>query len=214
MTTITVRDEVATILRIQAATYAQATFALEGTAKEFYAEVSQELYNLYAQYAEAVVEQPKPVAFKEGDYVRLTGDLWDEEPPHPKGTVVQIVRVESYANGDGTQHAYAYFLDDGGSEWYVVTEGNPDFDNYGGELVEVDPEIRVGDTVRVKHEYSYDGVNPKGTEFVVTEIVPSTFEHGVFGTNDPATGLTSRFYVAGDPAGRGVWEQFVEKVHQ
>lgn len=75
-------------------------------------------------------------------------------------------------------------------------------------------EIRVGDTVRITFDYSYDGSNLKGTEFVVTEVVPSTFEHGQFVNNDPAAGLTSTFYVQGDPARRGVWEQYIEKVHK
>lgn len=69
------------------------------------------------------------------------------------------------------------------------------------EPVFEDPEIRVGDTVRVTKAVAYS----VGTKFVVTDIEEATFTLRDGEKLGP-------FVYRGDSKGYGVWSNFVEKV--
>jgi hypothetical protein len=206
---LTVKQEIEVLLRAARETARDrmeyiATLDVSGVS-EFHAEVLAELDAIIEAYA----SPPEPPVFKVGDYVRLTGSLWDNEPPFPSGSLVQITEVDLH---DYSGEKYAYFLDEEGDRWYVVPKGHSEYPEYGGQLVEVDPEIRIGDTVRILPRYSNairwsDGSkNQPGVEFVVTEIRHAVQHH--------ADGGVSNFYVGGDPQGWGIWETYIEKVHK
>lgn len=66
-----------------------------------------------------------------------------------------------------------------------------------------EPRFKVGDRVRTRSAVTAAGTplpNPKGTEYVVTAVREVAW---------PPPGVGS-FYCAGDPAGFGVWELFLE----
>jgi hypothetical protein len=206
---LTVKQEIEVLLRAARETARDrmeylATLEVSGVS-EFHAEVLAELDAII----EAYVSPPEPPVFKVGDYVRLTGSLWNNEPPFPSGTLVQITEVDLH---DYSGEKYAYFLDEEGDRWYVVPKGHSEYPEYGGQLVEVDPEIRIGDTVRILPRYtnvimqSRGSKNQSGVEFVVTQVNRAVQYH-------PDAGV-SNFYVGGDPEGWGIWETYIEKVHK
>lgn len=196
--TISVEQEVEAILTTNVAQYSAITGALSSPTREFYKEVAAELTSVLRAYQDrnvpVEVNEPEPEGFKVGDRVVLVGPSW--EAAGIGGQVVEINDVES----DGG----ASFDDPrDGTPWY--TEPDPT-SNWYARLV--DDTIRVGDTMRITEAYGARAESPNeiGTEFVVTGIVTDRWRHS-------ATGKEFGFYVTGDPAQRGIWDLYIEKVH-
>jgi hypothetical protein len=219
---ITVRQEVQTILNLAVAEHEAragqvADFAPEGVAG-FHAEVIETLRSIAKGYADGTLFQApdESLDWEVGDYVRLTGREWAVDIH----TVAQgdIVRLDSRFE-DGS---FKFIVNAGtGDEdyWYAYPPGTSHFESWGGEkLVGYDPEIKVGDTVRILPLY-LDGVNdmePRqnqpGVEFVVRGVIRGAYPHDKYNPKKSVEGLFSNFYVEGDPNGWGIWEKFVEKV--
>lgn len=191
--TITVKQEVEAILRVQVATYAGGSQVLPPETAEFYRDVAEVLQDILDEYTRPEPDLETPT-FKVGDHVLLTGPLWDYSGF--RGTIVTITEGTTENDNPGDAHFEHY-----NDEWIV--EANPD-SLWGGKVV--DPEIHVGDTARITQAYRDTitgvGLNKVGTEFVVTRRIESVH-----------SGIGGTFYVAGDPAGRGIWDVFIEKVH-
>lgn len=200
--TLTVQDEVEGILRKTIDNTYEIATGLKGRLQDFTNAVAAEVETVLERYLagnEAVVAEPeRPFKradrpLKAGDRVKLTGPEWTGGGDPLVGDIVTILEIDE--DGDGV------FKDETGYTWFVMNREPFDF---SGELIDLDPEIRVGNTVRIS-EKSQAGTsqgNSIGTEFVVTGV-----ERGVI----PTYGA---FYVTGDPAGRGMWENFIEKVEE
>lgn len=104
---------------------------------------------------------------------------------------VQTEAADDLVKGNAEFHEAVLAVLDDIIEAYVAPE--PVFE---------DPEIRVGDTVRVTQAVAYD----VGTKFVVDAIKDATY---VLQSGEK---LGPHIY-KGDPNDYGVWSNFVEKVH-
>lgn len=204
---ITVKQEVATILTVQQATYGNAALLLEGDAREHYEAVASVLGDILEQYTTPEFAPDQPRDFQVGDKVRLTGTGWSR---HYHGVEAgDVVTVNGYDDEETAVDHEATF-ESKGLRWYVYTSQSEHYDDWGGDLIEDDDVIRVGDTVRIKENYAATGGGGRdevGQEFVVTEVVPAVWGLHTIDTR-------SEFYVEGDRRGWGVWEAYIEKVHK
>lgn len=67
--------------------------------------------------------------------------------------------------------------------------------------------IKVGDTVQINSKYAKraDARNKVGTEFVVTAVHEGSKDSFL-----NKIGMDARFWVEGDPDGRGMWAEYIE----
>lgn len=200
--TITPQERTADILRAQIGSFEATIPFLSAKGSEINQAVADELKAILDRYLapeEAVAARPFQRAdrpLKAGDRVRLTGENWDGLGSSPIiGNVVTILEIDE--DGDGVFNAK-------GTTWFVM---NREGAGYAGELIDLDPEIRVGNTVRVTEDYASpapNGTKP-GVEFKVAEVVEAPHYQN--------RSIRSH-YVTGDPSRRGVWFDFIEKVEE
>ncbi len=187
---ITVKQEVESVLRVTRQAYADQTLtvdALNPAVVDFHDAVLDVLDDIIDRYLEPEFTGASSSYVEAGAQYRLTGEKWGVKI----GDIVTVTEVDE--DGDGV------FQNPRGGSSFIMAPGS------GYEAVRVDPEIRVGDTVRITQAYADAVINPGnnkvGSEFTVRKVVKDYHTNG--GT----------FYVTGDPAERGIWNVYIEKVH-